>query len=151
MRIYNSLVNSIGVNGHTTLSIYHCDETLFIREFQKSLDAYDYYVIMPHFRDIELAHSSSTDAILKEIERIPKNKLIILDNDQVEIKGNYGAINQDFKNDIYRAFKEGKDKLKNFDKLILVYPRPSVLPYPMRILRGFICFCDDHNFDYKIF
>jgi len=30
MRIYNSFVDGIGVDGHVTLSIYHCDETLFI-------------------------------------------------------------------------------------------------------------------------
>lgn len=150
MMIYNSFVDGIGVNGHVTLSIYHCDESLFIKAIQKNIGAFDYYVIMPHFKDDKLAHTSYTEAVLKEIERIPKDKLVILDNDKPEIKGDYGAIYQDFKDDIYQALKEGITKLKKFDKLILVYPKKSVFPYPMRILHGFTRFCGEHNFDYEI-
>lgn len=150
MMIYNSFVDGIGVNGHVTLSIYHCDESLFIKAIQKNLGAFDYYVIMPHFKDEKLAHTSYTEGVLKEIERIPKDQLVILDNDKPEITGNYGAIYQDFKDDIYKALKEGIHKLEKFDKLILVYPRKTVFPYPMRILHGFTRFCGEHNFDYEI-
>lgn len=150
MMIYNSFVDGIGVNGHVTLSIYHCEESLFIKAIQKNLGAFDYYVIMPHFKNEKLEHTSFTDAVLNEIERIPKDKLVILDNDKPQIKGNYGTIYQDFKNDIYNALEEGIKKLKKFDKLILVYPKKSVFPYPMRILLGFTRFCGEYNFDYEI-
>lgn len=150
MMIYNSFVNGIGVNGHVTLSIYHCEESLFVKSLQKNLGAFDYYVIMPHFKDDRLAHTSSTNSIIHEIERIPKDKLVILDNDKLDIKGDYGAIYQDFMDDIYKALKEGLEKLKKFDKLILVYPKKSVFPYPMRIVRGFILFCGEYNFDYEV-
>ncbi|WP_339712454.1 GntR family transcriptional regulator [uncultured Kriegella sp.] len=150
MSIYNAFVNGIGVNGHVTLSIYHCDETLFVRALQKNLGAFDYYVIMPHFKDEKLAHVSATDAVLKEIERIPKDKLIILDNNRLEIKGKYGSIYQDFKDDLYNALQEGIDKLRKYDKLILVYPRKSVFPYPMRIVHGFTRFCGEFGFDSEV-
>lgn len=150
MSIYNALVNGIGVNGHVTLSIYHCDETLFVRALQKNLGAFDYYVIMPHFKDDKLAHISATDAVLKEIEKIPKDKLIILDNNRLEIKGKYGSIYQDFKDDLYNALQEGIDKLRKYDKLILVYPRKSVFPYPKRIVHGFTRFCGEFGFDYEV-
>ncbi len=150
MRIYNSFVNGIGVDGHVTLSIYHCDESLFIREIQKSIGSYDYYVIMTHFKSESLSHISFTDETLTQIEKIPKDKLIILDNDKPTIKGNYGAIFQDFKNDIYFALKEGIQRLKKYDKLILVYPQKSVFPYPRRILRGFLQFCGENDFDHEI-
>ncbi|WP_405379998.1 GntR family transcriptional regulator [Maribacter sp. LLG6340-A2] len=150
MRIYNSFVDGIGVDGHVTLSIYHCDETLFALEIQKNLGSFDYYVIMTHFKNERLEHVSFTDDTLKELERIPKDKLIILDNDKPQIKGNYGAIYQDFQNDIYNALIEGIERLRKYDKLILVYPQKSVFPYPRRILRGFVQFCGQHNFDHEI-
>jgi len=134
----------------TELSIYHCDESLFIREIQKSIGSYDYYVIMTHFKSESLSHISFTDETLTQIEKIPKDKLIILDNDKPTIKGNYGAIFQDFKNDIYFALKEGIQRLKKYDKLILVYPQKSVFPYPRRILRGFLQFCGENDFDHEI-
>jgi len=150
MMIYNSFVNGIGVDGHVTLSIYHCNESLFIREIQKNLGSYDYYVIMTHFKSDNLEHVSFTNKTLVEIEKIPKNLLVILYNDNPDIKGNYGAIYQDFKNDIYNALKEAKHKLEKYDRLILVYPQKSVFPYPRRILRGFVQFCGEFDFDYEI-
>ncbi|WP_228852953.1 GntR family transcriptional regulator [Aegicerativicinus sediminis] len=150
MRIYNSFVNEIGANGHVTLSIYHCDEGLFRKELQKSMGAYDYYVIMLHFKDENLTHVSCPDSVLGEINKIPRDKLIILDNDKPEIGGNYGAIYQNFKKDIYDSLIEAMDKLRKYDKLILVYPTKSVFPYPRRILHGFVSFCGEFNFDYEI-
>lgn len=122
----------------------------FALEIQKNLGSFDYYVIMTHFKNERLEHVSFTDDTLKELERIPKDKLIILDNDKPQIKGNYGAIYQDFQNDIYNALIEGIERLRKYDKLILVYPQKSVFPYPRRILRGFVHFCGQHNFDHEI-
>jgi len=111
MMIYNSFVNSIGINGHVTLSIYHCEESIFTRTLERNLGAFDYYVIMPHFKAEDMKHQSITDASHDMIERIPKDKLIILDNDKLEIKGSYGAVYQDFQEDIYKALKKGLKRL----------------------------------------
>ncbi|WP_308991085.1 GntR family transcriptional regulator [Mariniflexile litorale] len=150
MMIYNSFVNSIGVNGHVTLSVYHCEESLFTRTLEKSLGAFDYYVIMPHFKTDDLNHTSTTHVVEKMIEKIPKDKLIILDNNKLDIKGNYGSVYQDFQEDIYDALKIGLEKLKKYDKLVLVYPSKSVYPYPLRIVHGFRKFCSKYNFDFEI-
>ncbi|GLB49340.1 GntR family transcriptional regulator [Neptunitalea lumnitzerae] len=150
MLIYNSFVNAIGVNGHVNLFIYHCEESLFIRFLEKNLGAYDYYVIMPHFKDKDLKHVSFTDNVLAILEQIPKDKLIMLDNMKPFIKGEYGSIYQDFQNDIYEALKEGIERIKNYNKIILVYPTKSVNPYPKRILHGFKQFCVEQKFDFEI-
>ncbi|MBO0324087.1 GntR family transcriptional regulator [Muricauda sp. CAU 1633] len=150
MRIYNSFVNCMGVDGHVTLSIYHCDESLFIKAIEKNIGAYDYYVLMPHFKDDNLNHVSSTEAVTNIIEQIPKDRLILMDNNKPEIKGNHGAIIQDFKNDIYFALKSGADKLSQYEKLILVYPNKTVFPYPRRILHGFVQFCDEQNLKFEV-
>ncbi len=150
MMIYNHFVNALGINGHVNLSIYHCEESIFIKSIEKNLGAYDYYVIMPHFKDEQLNHVSFTPNILKTMEKIPKDKLVILDNIKPHIEGNYGSIYQDFSKDIYNALGEGIEKLQKYDKLILVYPSKSVFPYPRRILKGFRQFCIENSFDFEI-
>lgn len=150
MEIYNSFVDAIGINAHVNMYIYHCDEYLFINALERNLGAYDYYVIMPHFRDANSNHVSYTDDVIKIVEKIPKDKLIMLDNTKPKIKGEYGTIYQDFKKDIYNALKEGLEKIKKYEKIILVYPTKSANPYPRRILDGFQQFCREYDFDFEV-
>ncbi|MES2487307.1 MAG: GntR family transcriptional regulator [Bacteroidota bacterium] len=150
MMVYDSFVNAIGVNAHVNMYLYHCDESLFINALERSLGEYDYYVIMPHFRDANSNHVSFTDKVMELLEQIPKDKLIMLDNTKPEIKGHYGTIYQDFKNDIYHALKEGLDKISKYDKIILVYPSKSANPYPRRIVNGFQMFCREYKLDFEI-
>src|SRR5690606_20111178 len=89
MMIYNSFVNALGVNGHVSLFIYHCEESLFVRTIEKNLGAYDYYVIMPHFKNDQLGHISSTDTVENAIRSIPHDKLVIMDNSKLPIEGEY--------------------------------------------------------------
>ena len=150
MRIYNSFVNSIGGNSHIDLHIYHCDNSLFLNLLEKNRNAYDYYIIMPHFKTEELKHISYTDEVVKAINKIPKNKLVIMDNNKLAIGGAFIEIYQDFENDIYNALKDGLPKIKRYDKLFLVYPENSVYPYPRRILHGFRKFCLEFYLDFEI-
>ncbi|MCM5661655.1 GntR family transcriptional regulator [Galbibacter mesophilus] len=150
MRIYNSFIDSIGGNSHTDLHIYHCDETLFLNLLEKNLGAYDYYVIMPHFKSKDLQHLSSNDAIANAIDKIPKEKLVIMDNNKVGLDDSIAEIYQDFENDIYEALKVGLDKIKTYKKLFLIYPEKSVYPYPRRILHGFRKFCVEFGIDFDI-
>jgi len=149
IRIYNSFLNSIGNNAHTDLFIYHCNETLFLNLIEKHANAYDYYIIMPHFKRDNLEHISSTDLVLKAIEKIPKDRLVIVDN-QLGFSGDIVKVYQDFEEDIYKALKEGLVKIKKYQKLILVYPTKSVYPYPKRILHGFKKFCIEHALEFEI-
>jgi len=150
MRIYNSFINTIGGNSHTDLHIYHCDNSLFLNILEKNINVYDYYIIMPHFKTDDLKHISYTEEAIEAINRIPKNKLILMDNNNLEIKGNIIEIYQDFENDIYNALKEGLPKIFRYGKLILAYPENSVYPYPRRILHGFRKFCVEHKIDFEV-
>ncbi|TQO37471.1 regulatory GntR family protein [Arenibacter algicola] len=150
MRIYNSFINTIGGNSHTDLHIYHCDNTLFVNLIEKNINAYDYYVIMPHFKTDDLKHISYTDEAVKAINMIPKNKLVLMDNNKLDIEGDFIEIYQDFENDIYNALKEGLAKISRYGKMILVYPENAVYPYPRRILHGFRKFCVEHKLDFEI-
>lgn len=150
MRTYNSFINSIGANSHVDVHMYHCDESLFLNLLDKNKGAYDYYVIMPHFKTEDLRHVSYTDEVIKAIKQIPKEKLIIMDNIKLGMEGEIIEIYQDFENDIYNALKEGLPKIAAYKKLILVYPEKAVYPYPRRILKGFRKFCVEHTIDFEI-
>jgi DNA-binding transcriptional regulator YhcF (GntR family) len=150
LKTYNSFINSIGANSHTDLIIYHCDESLFLNLLEKNKLAYDYYVIMPHFKTEDLKHVSFTDNVIKAIKKLPQDKLVILDNIKPEIKSNLAEIYQDFENDIYNALKGGLSKIKKYEKIILIYPEKAVYPYPQRILHGFRKFCVEFKLEFEI-
>lgn len=150
LETYNSFLNSAGPNSHTDLHIYHCDESLFLNLLNKYKSTYDYYVIMPHFKTEDLKHVSYTEQVIKAINKIPEEKLVIMDNIKLETKGEVIKIYQDFENDIYDALKSGIKKISNYTKIILVYPEKAVYPYPKRILHGFRKFCAEYSIDFEI-
>ncbi|WP_299212711.1 GntR family transcriptional regulator [uncultured Aquimarina sp.] len=150
MSIYNAFLNAIGTNAHLDLHIYHCDETLFLSLIDKHLGHYDYYAIMPHFKNDTLQHISFTDRVEQAINKIPKDKLVIMDNKLNFVKEDIVQVYQDFENDIFEALADGIERLRHYQKLILVYPEKSVYPYPRRILHGFRRFCATHSFDFEI-
>uniref|UniRef100_UPI0035940284 substrate-binding domain-containing protein n=1 Tax=Pricia sp. TaxID=2268138 RepID=UPI0035940284 len=141
---------SIGGNSHTDLHIYHCDNSLFLNLLEKNRSAYDYYIIMPHFKTEQMKHVSYTEEAVRAINKIPKDKLVIMDNNRIAIEDPFIEIFQDFENDIYGALQEGLSKIKKYSKLFLVYPENSVYPYPRRILYGFRKFCTEFALDYDI-
>lgn len=150
LKTFNHFTNRIGTNSHTDLQVYHCDETLFLNLLEKNKLAYDYYIVMPHFKTDDSKHVSFTDKTLKALTSIPQQKLIILDNIKPELSGVLGEVYQDFENDIFEALKEGYSKIKKYHKIILIYPEKAGYPYPLRILYGFKKFCTAHQLDFEI-
>lgn len=150
MEIYNSFVSALGENGQVDMYLYYCDEQLFINAIKKNINNYNYFVIMPHFRDVKQSHINHTPITIKAINSIPKDKLVLLDNSHSEISGSFPVIYQDFKLDVINALNEGAGKLKKYEKVILVYPNKAVFPYPVGLLEGFLEFCSDHQFEFRI-
>jgi len=150
LEVYNAFVTKLGTKAHVNMYLYYCDENLFINAIKKNINNYDYFVIMPHFKNKGSNHVSYTSKVIKAIETIAKEKLIIIDNSHTEISGNFASIYQNYKEDIIHALEESLERLRNYQKIILVYPRKSVFPYPMGILTGFIQFCEQYNFDFEI-
>jgi DNA-binding transcriptional regulator YhcF (GntR family) len=150
LQIYNSFVNSLGSNAQVDLNIYYCDPKLFLNTLHDNTGRYDYYVVMPHFKDENLTHQSNNHKVLEALRKIPEDKLILVDNYLPELGKDVASIYQDFKMDIYDALTEGKEILSRYDKLILVYPQKTVYPYPLEILQGFQKFCTDAGFSFEV-
>lgn len=149
LRIFNSFVNSLGHNAQVDLTIYHCDPKVFLNAVHDNMGRYDHYVVMPHFKDELLAHQNTNTEILEALKKIPEDKLLILDNYFPGLN-NVASVYQDFKMDIYEALQEGNELLQRYAKLILVYPRKTLYPYPTDILNGFQKFCSDFDFSFEV-
>ncbi|MFS4482769.1 GntR family transcriptional regulator [Hyunsoonleella sp. 2307UL5-6] len=150
MMIYNAFLKEMGENCHADLHSYHCDETLFSELMAKYKSTYDYYVIAPHFRTDNLSYASFTSKVNTIINNIPKEKLVLLDTDNNDIKGDFIQIYQDFETDIYNALETGQDKITKYKKITLVYPKKAFYPYPTKILDGFIKYCVNNHFNFEV-
>ncbi|RRQ49607.1 GntR family transcriptional regulator [Maribacter algicola] len=151
MKVYNSFVAHAGAKAYVDLQVYHCDEGLFLNLLNKNFGAYDYYVVMPHFKTDSLNHVSTTPDVEKALAKISKDKLVLLDNNKGPSEDIFLQIYQDFQEDIYNALNDGIEKILGYNKLVLVYPEKSVYPYPKRILHGFRKFCVQHHLDFEIY
>ena len=147
LQIYNSFVNSLGHQGDVNLKIYHCDPKLFLSILEENKGVFDYYVIMPHFKNELRGHENSNYDIISALKLIPEDKLILLDNNLPELSEKIASVYQDFKMDIFDALSEALSILSQYSKLILIFPRNPIYPYPLEILQGFKEFCAYYHFD----
>ena len=132
--LYNSLAEELGDKADLTILTHNQNLDLFTYYLDNALDRYDYYVISPHFPLDE----KSQAAALKLISRVPNRKLIMVDHWLQSYTGNYGAVYQDFENDVYDGLKQGLDKLAGTSLKVITLP--SSLYGPM-ICKGVDRFC----------
>lgn len=137
--IYDSFVNTLGYNASIDFYIYNNDFKLF-RSLLLSAkdDDYSHYVIIPHF----LGGGVQQAALM--IDDLPKEKLLILDNDIQGISGHYSAVYQDFYNDIYGALQGMIGHLEKYENLNLIFPGDSY--HPFEIVNGYMDFCKSNDF-----
>lgn len=102
--LFNAFAETL--SGKAEVTIVNHNQSLDLMEYylDNNLDHFDYYVVTPHF---PLDPSSQARAV-KQLSRIPNRKLIMLDRLQPGYPGNnYGAVYQDFENDIYEGLTQG--------------------------------------------
>ncbi|MVT08898.1 GntR family transcriptional regulator [Chitinophaga tropicalis] len=140
-QVYNSFVKTLGENVFVDLHIHHHSVQLFENLITNHLGDYDYYVIMPHFYD-------QPEKVLKIMQQIPSEQLILLDKELPGLSGNYAAVYQNFEKDIYEALHDALPSLKKYSSL--VFADPGFTPYPKEIQKGFQYFSRMQDFDYSV-
>ncbi|MBC3758713.1 GntR family transcriptional regulator [Hyunsoonleella sp. SJ7] len=150
MKVYNAFVDAIGDNCQVDIHSFHCDQALFVELMGKYKSAYDYFVILPHFRTENLSYTGFTEEVNNAINGIPKEQLVLLDNNNHQLPGDFIEVYQDFENDIFTALETGHEKISKYDKLNLVCPRKTFYPYPTKILDGFRKYCSFNNLHFEI-
>jgi DNA-binding transcriptional regulator YhcF (GntR family) len=139
--IYDSFVKTLGERVTVDFYIYNNDLALFRKLLSNAKTEYNYYVIIPHFIEgEETAHQI--------INTIDKSKLILLDKIIPGVTGDFSAVYENFEKDIYVALEKALIRLKNYHTLKIIFPENSY--YPEEIIKGFVSFCTDYAFNYKV-
>jgi DNA-binding transcriptional regulator YhcF (GntR family) len=141
--VYYSFINTLGDKATVDLQIHHYNALLLKKILDDSIGKYHYYVVMPHFYE-----ALDQVNILEELERIPKDELVILDKLLPEIKGNYLCVYQDFENDIYNVLDNEEALLAKYSSICLLFPENE--NYPNEIVKGFRKFCNHNRKEYTI-
>jgi DNA-binding transcriptional regulator YhcF (GntR family) len=104
--IYDSFASKLGDQAAIDFFIYNNNFSLFKKLMQKNKDNnYTHYVIIPHF----LEGGDKANEIISEIE---SGQLILLDKLISGINREYGAVYENFEQDIYRALMEALSQLR---------------------------------------
>lgn len=135
--LYDQFVSTLGAAAEVDFHVYNNDYTIFEQLLSAGLDAYSYYVIMPHFK----GHHHSAQSI---ISRIPRHKLILLDRRLEDVHHYFGCVYQDYEHNLYQALREVRSLLDKYQILKLVFPVGT--HQPKEIINGFQRFCIDHSF-----
>lgn len=124
---------SEALSGKAEVTIVNHNQSLDLLEYylDNNLDHFDYYVITPHFP----LDPASQERASKQLSRIPNRKLLMLDRLHPDFPGNqYGAVYQDFENDIYEGLVQGLSTSRPIDTLRVI-TLPSSL-YGSSICKG---------------
>ena len=139
--LYDSLVEALGDKAAIDFYIYNNDINLFLRLIAERKHDYTHFVIIPHFYDCQ-------DKAYRIIDTLPKDKLILVDKAIPQVTGEYGAVYENFEQDIYKSLKQVSDALSKYTELAIIFPENSY--FPSEITKGFINFCRDFAFEHRI-
>lgn len=139
--IYNSFIKNLPHDSIVDLQVHNCDSAVMEKMIIENLGKYDHYVIMPHLKE-------ETASVKEAINKIPKNKLVLVNKDLDHIEGDYACVFEDFEQDIYEGLSTGLDQIKKYTKLYLIFPTSNY--YCSGIKKGFVKFCDAYDFDWEI-
>ncbi|GAA4416546.1 GntR family transcriptional regulator [Nibrella viscosa] len=133
--LYHSLKEALPPDTRLSLFFHHYDVEQFERLIQNSLGLYNYYVIMPHFNE-------DMSAIVR---LIPTDKLLVIDKAIPTLQGEYAAVYQDFRRDIFEGLQAAEPRLQQYKKLTLVLSQDHFQFVPDEITHGFYDYARQTN------
>jgi DNA-binding transcriptional regulator YhcF (GntR family) len=139
--IYDSFVSALEEYAVIDLYIYNNDYGLFNRLLSDRKEDYTHYVIIPSFLE-------GAEHAPDMINDLPKDKLILLDKKIAGITGQYGAVYENFEEDIYSALEKAREPLGKYHTIKIIFP--SYTYHPIEILKGCSRFCQEYAFAYKV-
>ena len=137
--LFASFTQRLGNQAEITILLHNQSLDLLEYYLDQNLDQFDYYVVTPHF---PLDEASQARAV-KLLGRIPNRKLIMLDRLLPGYQGHFGAVYQDFENDIYDGLLQGLDHRPK-EGCLRVITLPSSL-YGAYIRQGITRFAKDYD------
>lgn len=138
--IYYSLSETLGNKASVDVFIYNYSIEQFEEIVNNQMVHYDFFVILPHFKDDEATGVSI-------IKKIPKKKVLLIDRNLDSLK-DYPVVYQEYEKDIQTALGKGIDLVRKYNRLNLVFPLNQY--YSRYIVRGFQIFCQVNHFQFSI-
>jgi len=139
--IYDSFVATLGEMASIDFYVYNNDFALFKKLIQNRKENYTHHVIIPHF----LKGEENAYEVLNTLD---KTKLVLLDKLLPQVRGEYGAVYENFENDIYEALHTALPQLTRYHTLKIIFPEHTY--FPQEIISGFTRFCQEFAFNYKV-
>lgn len=138
--IYYSLSETLGSKASIDVFIYNYSIEQFEEIVNNQMVHYDYFVILPHFKDDEATG-------VNIIKRIPKKKVLLIDRN-LELLKDYPVVYQEYEKDIQTALETGISLIRKYKKINLVFPLNQY--YTRNIARGFQIFCQVNQLPFSI-
>lgn len=139
--IYDAFSATLGNEAAIDFYIYNNDFNVFKKLLLDKADHYAKCVIIPHFYE-------NREMGYKLIDTIAKEKLILMDKLAEGVTGDFGAVYENFEEDIFSALEKLIDRLSKYNKLKIIFPQNSY--YSKKILLGFMRFCQHYNYENEI-
>lgn len=139
--IYEAMMETLAGQVDIDFHVYNNDFTIFKQLLLNRNEGYSHYVIIPHFyRNFFRAYDI--------INRVPKDRLLLLDKRVEGISGDYACVYQDFEQNIYDAMTEARELFAKYHTIKLLFPARAY--QPREIIKGFQRFCIEHQFQGKL-
>ncbi|MDX2304321.1 MAG: GntR family transcriptional regulator [Microscillaceae bacterium] len=139
--IYDAFVETLDGQASIDFYIYNNDFRLFKKLIEERREEYTHYIIIPHFIE-------GGDNAHEIIHSLPQDGLILLGKKPAQVKGDFGAVYENFEQDIYKTLLEARLALSKYQALNIIFPENSY--HPQEIIRGFTRFCRELDFNFRI-
>ncbi len=136
--IYESIKKSLGNNGVVDIFFHHDNPQVFDALIEQSVGKYTEYLIVP----------MGDPSINASIEKLPQDKIFLLDLGYKDWGLKYPSVCQYFEEDIYNCLNDYIAKIRKYRKLVLI---SELYLYNTRHTRkGFKRFCEENNFENEV-
>lgn len=108
--IYNSFRENLKEDADIDVFFHHNNINSFKNLIRENLHNYTHYVFITYLNE----------NVGKIINEIPVERKIVLDYIEEGIEGNFGAVYQDFENDLYQSLLTLKKNMKKYKRVIII-------------------------------
>lgn len=138
--LYYSIIENLRGNNMVDVYFHHYDIKRFEKIISDNLGNYTHYLIMPHV----------SEDVIPVLEKIPQHQLYLLDRNIEGLSGNYGAVYQDFQNDVWHCLSNQINHLKKYKEVVLIKSRSKFQFIPDEIIQGFLDFGNRANVNVSV-
>lgn len=109
--LYRSLLDNLGDKYEISIAFHYYNVDFFDTHVSNAIGIYDYYILMPHFKE----------DVTPTIDKIPAERLLLLDAFPSNYTNNCAAVYQNFHSDSYEGLKSILEKLRRYEALHIIY------------------------------